>query len=230
MINEFSIVIPVYNERENIIPLVDELLNTFDNGFNIELVLVDDGSTDGTTEQIKNIETSILKPVFLNENCGQGYALHQGISNAMNQLIVTMDGDLQIDPRDISEMLRLLKDDIRLVCGRRRKRQDKFLYKITSKVGNYFIRILLNHTVQDIGCSLRIGYKEDFMSVKYFKNYHRYFTVLVANKLNKNQVLNFDIHHRKRLHGQSKYSVMKTFEVIKELVELKRNKKKLFVK
>ncbi|NBX81041.1 MAG: glycosyltransferase [Flavobacteriales bacterium] len=223
-----SVVIPVFNEEGNVTPLLDELFLILSNHFiEFEVIVVDDGSKDQTKSELKNYHSVKLKTVFLGQNSGQSAALFEGINEARYDIIVLMDGDLQYDPADIPKLYLQLKTGARLVSGFRNKRNDKWLYRMISLVGNSFIKLIFRHKLTDIGCGLKITYKENLNQMTYFRNIHRYIGVLYC--LNGLQVVEMEINHRKRNQGRSKYSVWKVFRILKELVFIKMNFKRLKV-
>lgn len=224
--DKISIIIPVHNEEGNINPLLDELTaELFNNFIDFEIIVVDDGSKDNTKNELQNYNSEKLKTVFLEENVGQSAALFSGIKIAQNEIIVLMDGDMQYNPSDIPKLYRKLIKDVKLVSGIRSNRNDKWLYKNISLVGNSFIKLLFKHSISDIGCGLKITYKENLIKMTYFKNIHRYIGVIYC--LNNLQVSELEISHRERFQGKSKYSIWKTFGVVKELVYIKLNHKHL---
>jgi glycosyltransferase involved in cell wall biosynthesis len=221
-----SVVIPVFNEEGNITPLLDELFSILQIYFpEHEIIVVDDGSEDETKNELNNYQSEKLKRLFLEQNSGQSAALFAGVKIASNEIIVLMDGDMQYDPADIPKLYLQLKKGSKLVGGIRNKRNDKWTYRMVSRVGNSVIKLIFNQTLTDIGCGLKITYKENLIQLTYFRNIHRYIGVLYC--LNDLQVTEMEITHRKRIQGRSKYSVWKVFRILKELVFIKKNIKRL---
>lgn len=201
----YSIVIPIYNEQDNIIPLVDELewvMKAYDDAW--ECIFVDDGSTDSSIKVLKTIAKPFLRIVPLKKNYGQTSALAAGIRAACGEWIITLDGDGQNDPRDIPQLIeRAESGSCDLICGIRQKRQDPCHKKIISKLANGVRRRVLNDNTQDTGCSLKIFRASCFQKLPTFNGMHRFIPALF-------QIAGFaceelPVHHRERRSGKSKY-------------------------
>lgn len=215
-----SVVVPVYNERDNLEPLVDrvhEALAELDGDF--ELLLVDDGSNDGSVPAMQALEAKWpkVRGVYLARNYGQSTALQAGIDSATGIYIVTMDGDLQNDPADIPRLLALLEDeDVDVVCGWRRKRNDPPVRKFFSKVANRIIRRLTRVEVHDFGCTLKIYRSEIVRNVQIIGEMHRFLPALLVQT--GARVTETPVNHSPRLHGVSKYSLDRTLRVVLDLL------------
>ena len=174
--NKISIVIPVYNEEENIKDLIDEINLSLKEKINYEIVIVNDGSSDKTHDMLIKITDPKLKIINSKKNLGQSKSIHAGIVNSSYQNIATIDGDGQNSPRDII----LLSDkyfnkpDLKMVAGIRKKRKDNIIKIITSKIANYVRNLVLNDNCKDTGCSLKIFDKNIFLSFPYFNGIHRF--------------------------------------------------------
>jgi glycosyltransferase involved in cell wall biosynthesis len=214
---EISLVISVYNEMENIEPLVVNIENALD-GIDFEIVFIDDGSTDGTVEAIKNLNNQKIKTIVFNKNYGQTTAMAAGIDYAQGHYIVTLDGDLQNDPSDIPRMLKLLKNDgWDVVAGRRAARQDSlFIRKIPSKIANALIRRLTKVYINDYGCTLKVFRAEIAKNLGLYGELHRFIPVL-AN-LQGARIMEIDVKHHPRIHGVTKYGLSRTFRVMSDLL------------
>jgi glycosyltransferase involved in cell wall biosynthesis len=220
---EISVVIPLRDEEDNVVPLHDELTGVLDQlGASYELILVDDGSTDATFEKLRAIQTRDLnvKVIRFTRNFGQTAAFAAGFAEARGQFIVTLDGDLQNDPRDIPEMLALARrKDI--VSGWRRKRQDNFLTRhVPSAVANWLLGIITGVRLHDNGCSLKVYRARVVKPLKLRPGMHRYLPA-IASQLG-GRVAEVEVNHRPRRHGRSKYNLSRTFQVIADLVQLRR--------
>ena len=206
-----SIVIPLYNEERNISNLLNEIKNSFIK-VNYEIILVDDCSQDMTINEIKKyIDKNDLKIIIIkNEfNKGQSYSISEGIKNSSYDTIVTLDGDGQNNPADISKLLTIYsnKPELSLVGGIRRNRKDSLVKKITSNIANRVRRYLLNDDCNDTGCALKIFEKETFLLFPYFDGIHRFLPALFKGY---DKITYFvDVDHRKRLYGKSKYGTFK---------------------
>jgi len=214
---KLSVVIPVMNEAENIRPLFAALALSLAD-VEHEIVLVDDGSTDNTVNEIRAHAPANAQLVILNKNYGQTTAMAAGIDHARGELIATMDGDLQNDPSDIPMMMHYLHDhDLDVVAGRRAGRQDgMFLRKIPSKIANALIRNLTNVHIRDYGCTLKVFKKEVAKNLGLYGELHRFIPVLV--QLYGADMEEVDVRHHPRKFGTSKYGIGRTFKVLSDLL------------
>jgi len=212
-----SVVIPVMNEVENIEPLFKAVREALD-GIDYELIMVDDGSTDGTVEKMKELADERTKIVVFNRNFGQTTAMAAGIDEAQGELIATLDGDLQNDPRDIPMMIeKLEKEGWDLVAGRRAKRQDgMFLRKIPSRIANAIIRKSTGVYLHDYGCTLKVFKRDVAKNLGLYGELHRFIPVLA--KMYGAKITEVDVRHHPRIHGESKYGLGRTFRVISDLL------------
>jgi len=165
---KLSIVICVFNEEPNILPLAAEIQNAL-NGLDFEAIFVDDGSTDGTRDEIMKIDDERFQLVELKRNYGQSSALQAGIDHAEGEYIVLIDGDLQNDPADIPGMLeKAEREGWDMVAGVRANRRDgMFLRKVPSKIANYIIRKSTGTKMKDLGCTLKIFTNESIKEYSY---------------------------------------------------------------
>jgi glycosyltransferase involved in cell wall biosynthesis len=214
---KLSVVIPVMDEEKNIEPLirqVDEALVDIE----YELILVDDGSTDTTIEMIKTHALENTKLLIFNRNYGQTTAMAAGIDEAKGELIVTLDGDLQNDPSDIPMMMKLLDDEgCDVVAGIRAKRQDGLvLRKIPSKIANWMIRKMTGVYIKDYGCTLKLFKNDVAKNLGLYGELHRFIPVLA--KMYGAKMIEVDVKHHARIHGESKYGIGRTFKVFSDLL------------
>ncbi len=214
---DISVVITVYNEEENVAPLVKELRAALHN-YRYELVYVDDGSTDGTIPALKKLAGDDLVLVELRRNYGQSAALAAGIDTARGQYIATMDGDLQNDPNDIPMMLELAKnEDWDLVTGIRAKRQDGMLLrKIPSKIANRLIRKVTGIHIKDLGCALKVFKSNIAKEINLYGELHRFIAILAH--FNGARIKQVPVNHRSRQFGTSKYGLGRTLKVASDLL------------
>lgn len=212
-----SVVVCVYNEEDNVRPLVDQITTALQ-GFEFEIIYVDDGSTDDTIKNLKAIDNSHLKIVEFRKNYGQSLALMAGIDYAVGDYIITMDGDLQNDPSDIPMMLKMAQEgDWDLVTGIRKKRQDgMFLRLIPSKIANWIIRTASGVKMKDYGCALKVFRKEIAKDLGLYGELHRFLPVLAI--LEGAKMTEVDVKHHARQFGESKYGLGRTFKVISDLL------------
>lgn len=205
---ELSVVIPVYNEEDNVVPCYKETVNAI-GPLNIEyeIIFVDDGSSDSTFETLKMLSKndSHLKVIKLRKNFGQSAALKAGIDYASGVMIATMDGDLQNDPADIPQMMELLKkEDCDVVCGWRYNRKDTFSKKIVSKFANFLRKNITGEMIHDSGCTLRAYISESAKSLELYGELHRYIPAMLSWKGYK--IIEMKTNHRERKHGKTKYN------------------------
>lgn len=214
-----SIVITLYNEEENIAPLLSCLDVALD-GFDYEVILVDDGSTDDTIQAIKAAEHPRVKLLVLSRNFGQTPAMAAGIEAASGEYIVTMDGDLQNDPADIRPMLKkLVSENWDIVAGFRKNRNDAFLGRtMPSRIANRIIRALTGVKIRDYGCSLKVFRKAAAKNLDLYGELHRFIPVLAA--LQGLRITDIEVNHRPRRFGKSKYGIGRTLRVLSDLLLL----------
>ena len=214
---ELSVVIPVMNEEENIPPLLAAVHDALTN-FDYEIILVDDGSTDGTRKKILEHANDRIVLVELRKNYGQSTAMTAGIDHARGAYIAMLDGDLQNDPTDIPFMLELMKkEDWDVVAGNRKNRKDgMFLRKLPSKIANALIRRWTGVYIKDYGCTLKIFRKEIADDLEIYGELHRFIPVLA--KLQGARITQVDVKHHPRKFGKSKYGINRTFKVLSDLI------------
>lgn len=204
---DVSVVIPVLNERESVGELarrVDEVLT--ERGCEFEIVFVDDGSNDGTAEEIKALRDDLerVKLLRFRRNFGKAAALSAGFEHSRGRLIVTLDGDLQDDPREIPRFLDLLEnDEYDLVSGWKRRRKDPLSRRLLSKVYNWVTRQLARIDLHDFNCGFKAYRREVFDHVSVYGELHRYIPVLASRQ--GFRVGELAVKHHARKHGRSKY-------------------------
>ena len=215
-----SVVVTVYNELENIRPLIDRINGALLGAglTDYEIIYVDDGSTDGTVRELKQIDDPRLTMVEFRKNYGQSLALMAGIDMARGDYIATMDGDLQNDPLDVPEMLKLVQHgDWDLVVGERVNRQDgALLRKIPSRIANWIIRNLSGVHLRDYGCALKVFRAEIAKDMGIYGELHRFISVLAS--LEGARITQIPVRHHARQFGVSKYGLGRTFKVVSDLM------------
>ena len=214
---ELSIVITVKNEEENIKPLLESIRLAL-TGIDYEVILVDDGSTDKTKQQVLNSADERTVLVELRKNYGQSTAMTAGIDYSTGRYIALLDGDLQNDPNDIPGMLDLLKrEDWDVVAGNRKNRKDgMFLRKIPSKIANALIRRMTGVYIKDYGCTLKVFRREIAEELNLYGELHRFIPVIA--KMQGARITQVDVKHHPRKFGKSKYGIGRTFRVLSDLV------------
>ena len=204
---KISVVIPVYNEEENLEPLLEELFPVLaEIGSAFEVICVDDASTDGSLAVLQKLlaRYSELKIVRHRLNCGESAAEASGFANARGDWIVTIDADQQNDPADIPALLAAaVKADA--VCGVRQKREDDWIKRISSKIANGFRNWVTKDVVADAGCTFRALRREALREVPVFNGMHRFLPTLL--RLKGFEVVEIPVNHRPRTRGVSKYGI-----------------------
>lgn len=204
---DLSVVVPVFNEEENLpilVPKLVEVLNPL--GLSYEMIFVDDGSSDASRRILKEmaLQHSFLRIIGLKKNRGLSTALMAGINEARGKRIVTLDSDLQNDPEDIPKLLRYL-DRYDMATGWRQKRKDPWLKRASSRIANWVRNRLSGESVQDSACTLRAFRKECLKDIPVFNGMHRFLSTLV--KMKGYRVIEVPVSHHPRRFGKSKYNI-----------------------
>jgi glycosyltransferase involved in cell wall biosynthesis len=217
---DLSLVIPIYNEAENIPLLIDAITNSLkDTKLIYEIICVDDGSQDGSTNVLKRVSEKNLhvKGVILRRNYGQTPAMAAGFENATGKVIVTLDGDLQNDPADIPLLLSKLEEGYDLVSGWRKNRQDDALTRLLpSKIANIIIGKITGVKLNDYGCSLKAYRTELIADLNLYGELHRFLPALAY--IEGAKITEIPVNHHPRRFGKSKYGLGRTFRVIMDLL------------
>jgi len=218
---DLSVLIPVYNEVENVGPLhaeLDAVLRR--SGSRYELIFVDDGSTDGTRARLEAIYTSDPEHVrlaLLRRNCGQTAAISAALDLAKGAILIPMDGDRQNDPADIPKLLAKLDEGYDVVSGWRKNRHDTLLTrKIPSKIANRIIARLSGVSLHDFGCTMKAYRRTVLEGVRLYGEMHRFIPIFAAWQGGK--VAELVVNHRPRTAGKTKYGLGRTFNVVLDLV------------
>ena len=220
---DLSIVIPVKNESPNIDALYRELTDTlsaFDRSY--EIIVVDDGSTDDTFDRLTRLQARDprLRVIRFRRNFGQTAAFAAGFAHARGRFIVTADGDLQNDPRDIPGMVEQCERGPDIVAGWRRHRKDPFLNRrLPSMIANWVISSTTGVKLHDYGCSLKVFRAEVVKPMRLYGEMHR-FLPAIASEMGVT-IAEREVNHRKRQHGRSKYGISRTIRVILDLLTVK---------
>ena len=221
-----SLVIPLYNERENVDVLlarIHESLHTYPMDW--ELILVDDGSADDTLVKMQTAAEhygSHVRILSLQRNFGQTAAMQAGIDYARGEIIVMMDGDLQNDPKDIQRMVkRLIDEDLDLVAGWRRDRKDNlWMRKIPSQIANRLIGRITGVTLHDYGCSLKVFRANVLKCVRLYGEMHRFIPAWLASQTSPTRIKEEVVTHHARQFGQSKYGISRVYRVLLDLLSV----------
>lgn len=195
-----SIVVPVFNEAENL-PILQSELRAALAGLDHEIIFVDDGSADGSADKIER--TSNVRILRFEKNAGQSAALYAGVKAALGQTIVMIDSDLQNDPADIPRLLAEVSRGADLVCGYRAQRKDKLGKRLTSRIANFVRSRFTKDYVRDTGCTLKAMRRECADALVPFKGMHRFIPALVRGA--GYRLIEIPVNHRPRRFGQTKY-------------------------
>jgi glycosyltransferase involved in cell wall biosynthesis len=220
---DLSVVIPIRNEGPSLVELHRELSETLRAwGRPYELIVVDDGSTDESFETLVRLQAGDprLRVIRFRRNFGQTAAFAAGFDHARGRVIVTSDGDLQNDPRDIPAMVALLERGNDIVCGWRKERKDAFLSRrLPSMMANRLISIATGVKLHDYGCSLKAFRAEVVQPLKLYGEMHRFLPAIASEQTS--SIAEMVVNHRARRYGRSKYGIGRTIRVILDLVTVK---------
>lgn len=221
-----SLVVPMYNEEDNVAPLVERIHEALaGQPIPWEVVLVDDGSADATPDRMltqRKHHGPHVRVVCLQRNFGQTAAMQAGIDHARGSIIATLDGDLQNDPGDIPSMVRrLLEEDLDMVAGWRKDRHDDlWKRKIPSRIANKLIRWTTKVNLHDYGCSLKVFRADVLKGVRLYGEMHRFIPAWFATQTSPRRIREHVVTHHARAHGDSKYGISRTFRVILDLLSV----------
>ncbi|BAZ08084.1 glycosyltransferase family 2 protein [Calothrix sp. NIES-3974] len=219
---DVSVVAPVYNEVESIPHLLDAIAATFKGtDFSYEIILVDDGSTDGSAQLLKQFASQRhdVKAIILRRNYGQTAAMAAGFNYAQGSIIITLDADLQNDPADIPILIAKLDEGYDLVSGWRKNRQDGALRRLLpSKIANWLIRRITGVRIHDYGCSLKAYRAELVADMNLYGELHRFLPALAY--IEGARITEIPVRHHPRRFGSSKYGLARTFRVVMDLMTI----------
>jgi glycosyltransferase involved in cell wall biosynthesis len=218
-----SVVIPAYNEEENVPILYEKLKKVLDSlGEDYEIIFVDDGSTDGTYQRLKQLaeKDSRLKVIRFKRNYGQTAAMSAGFEHAKGDVIITLDADLQNDPEDIPILLEKLKEGYHVVSGWRKDRKDPFLSRrLPSMVANWLISKITGVHLHDYGCTLKAYRAEVVKDLELFGDMHRFLPALTKRR--GARITEVVVRHHPRMFGKSKYGIGRTVRVLLDIMLVK---------
>ena len=224
---KYSVVVPLKNEEENILELVQELepiMNRLEQPW--ELICVDDGSTDKTRQYLLNLaqQKHHIKPLLFDRNYGQSSAFDAGFKAAKGEFIITLDGDRQNDPADIPRLLAEISH-YDLICGIRKKRKDPFSKKFISYFANAIRSRICEDGVSDTGCSLKVYRSSALQKIKMFDGMHRFLPALFV--IEGFRIHEMPVNHRERVKGQTKYNIFnRSFNTISDMLAVRWMKKR----
>lgn len=217
---EISVIVPVYNEEPNIEPLVMRLLESLKSmERSFEIILIDDGSTDGSHDILKTLQsrTPELRVVIFRRNFGQSAAMTAGFDYARGEIVVSMDGDLQNDPKDIPRLISKLEQGYDVISGWRKERKDPFISRrLPSVLANWLIGYTTGVRLHDYGCSLKAYRKDLAKNLLLYGDLHRFIPVLTS--LYGANMAEVVVTHHPRKYGNSKYGIRRTYRVLLDLI------------
>ena len=222
---EISIISPVYNESDNIEIFINKVFQVMgESSRNWELIIIDDGSTDGSRDILKKLskEKPELRALLLSKNFGQTPAIQAGFDKAKGKYFVTLDSDLQNDPKDIPRVLnKLIDEELDLVVGWRKNRKDNFfLRNFPSMIANTLIGIITGVRLNDYGCSLKAYNASILKEVRLYGEMHRFIPAWMATKIPPEKIKQIEVEHHPRVAGVSKYGISRTFRVFVDLISV----------
>ncbi len=219
---DISVVIPLFNEEENVELLHDALYNTLSGMMKkYEIIFIDDGSSDSTFNKLREIshQNSHVRVIKFRNNCGQSAATDAGFELSSGDVIIVMDGDLQNDPKDIPAVLKKIEEGFDVVSGWRKNRKDKLLFrKVPSVIANRLICSVTNVNLHDTGCALKAYRKEVVKKINLYGELHRFLPALA--KVEGARISEIPVSHHERIFGKSKYGISRTFRVLMDLLSL----------
>ena len=207
---KISVIIPIFNEEESIPTLYKQIISSL-NKFNIEIIFVNDGSTDGSKEAICKIaeSDSFVRLINFNKNYGKATALSQGFKVSSGNIVVTIDGDLQDDPSEIPKLIDKINDGWDLVSGWKKVRKDSIMKILASKIFNFITRLKTGIKIHDFNCGLKAYKSQVVKTIKVYGHLHRFIPVLAHNE--GYRVTELPVKHYPRKHGCSKYGKARFF-------------------
>jgi glycosyltransferase involved in cell wall biosynthesis len=217
-----SIVVPVFNEAENLCPLHEEITQAMQGRFDYEVIYVDDGSTDGSTDRLMEIVRNDphTRLIRFRRNFGQTAALSAGFRHARGRIIVPLDGDGQNDPADIPALVEKLHEGYDIVSGWRKDRQDNPVTRtLPSRLANWLIGRITGVKLHDYGCTLKAYRAESLAQIRLYGEMHRFIPALAS--WGGEKITEMQVNHRPRTRGKTKYGLSRMFKVILDLITIK---------
>ncbi len=213
-----SVVVPVFDEQDNLRPLYEQITGTLDAGHSYEILFVDDGSRDDSFAVLAELQKTDpkVRVIRFRKNFGQTAALSAGFEHARGEIIVAMDADLQNDPADVPKMVARLDDGFDVVSGWRKKRHDSVTRRVPSRLANGLISRMTGVKLHDYGCTLKAYRKEALAETKLYGEMHRFIPALAS--WNGARVTEMVVNHRPRTAGVAKYGLARTWKVMLDLI------------
>jgi glycosyltransferase involved in cell wall biosynthesis len=214
-----SLIVPLYNESESVGALIEQLEKVKVPGYKIEIILINDGSTDDTESQVAKHGQKNIRLINFSRNYGQTAAMSAGFDAAKGEIIVSLDGDLQNDPADIPKLIQKMDEGYDIVSGWRVKRQDQFIRVLPSKIANRLISWISGVHIHDYGCTLKAYRKDMIHDFKLYGEMHRF--IPIYGYWQGAKIAEIPVNHRSRKFGKSKYGMIRIFKVLLDLLTIK---------
>jgi len=220
---DLSVIVPLYNEEESVAPLYRAVVAALDAlGLHYELILVDDGSTDGTVARARQLaeRDDRLRLLILRANFGQTAAMAAGIDHAQGEVLVTMDGDLQNDPKDIPLLIEQIRAGYDIAVGWRHKRKDALISRrIPSRIANWLIGVVTGVPIRDNGCSLKAYRAQVIQRIPLYSEMHRFIPAMAS--IGGARIKEVRVRHHARQFGRSKYGLSRIYKVLLDLLVIR---------
>ena len=219
---DLSVIIPVYNEQDNLVSLYDETVKAIEGKFSFEIIFTDDGSSDNSPQILKELQAkdNRIRVILLRRNFGQTAAMSAGFDYARGKIIVPLDGDGQNDPADIPKLIDKLNEGYDIVSGWRKDRKDKTMTrKIPSMIANWIIGKMTGVKLHDYGCSLKAYRRDVLKSIRLYGEMHRFIPALASWSGAK--ITEMEVNHRPRTAGVAKYGLERIVKVVLDLMTVK---------
>jgi glycosyltransferase involved in cell wall biosynthesis len=219
---DVSVVIPVFNEEDNVAPLYHQLTEALSGlARKYEIIFVNDGSTDKTEGEIEKVarEDDRVRAINFRRNFGQTAALMAGIDHSVGRVIIPMDGDLQNDPADVGKLLAMIEQGYDVVSGWRKDRKDPLMRTLTSVVANFLVRKISGVQLHDFGCSLKAYHRSVIENVRLYGEMHRFVPIYAS--WHGGKVGEVVVNHKPRISGKSKYGFNRAYKVVLDLIVIK---------
>ena len=217
---DISIIIPVYNEQDSLFTIVNEIFKNISTKYNWELIFINDGSTDNSKNIILELIDKYpnIKLIDFYKNHGKSEALDIGFNFSKGDIIITLDADLQDDPKEITNFVNKIKEGYGLVSGWKKNRLDPLSKRVASKIFNFILRFISNIKIHDFNCGFKAYRKEALENIQIYGGLHRFMPIIIRN--NGFKVSEIIVNHRKRKFGSSKYSSSRIFHGFFDFVTL----------
>ena len=218
--NKISIIIPVYNEAESIDKLYGEIQSSIDDKYSYEIIFINDGSSDQSKNKILDIISKNLnvKLIDFHKNKGKSIALNEGFKMSTGEIVITLDADLQDDPKEINNFIYKIDEGYGLISGWKKNRLDPISKKIPSKIFNFILRIISRIKIHDFNCGFKAYSKDAIKTIQIYGGLHRFMPIIINN--NGFKVSEIVVNHRKREYGKSKYSGSRIFHGFFDIITL----------